>query len=109
MLIAPCGFSPLADPEGEGFVAALLEAPQVAVALLRQFATRLRATDRLPALPAIRPRPPAPPGGAVTASVTSPRGLDPGVEGFFEDPYAHLTPLREQGRCTGPSPSAPGW
>ncbi|MCA1846756.1 MAG: cyclic nucleotide-binding domain-containing protein, partial [Actinobacteria bacterium] len=38
----------LQELDGEGFVAALLQAPSVAVALLRQFATRLRATDRLP-------------------------------------------------------------
>ncbi|HEV8623046.1 MAG TPA: cytochrome P450 [Acidimicrobiia bacterium] len=88
----------LQELDGEGFVAALLQAPRVAVALLRQFATRLRATDKLPALPAIRPRPPAPPRpvAARGSSATHPRAFDPGADGYFEDPYAHLAPLREQ-------------
>jgi cytochrome P450 len=88
----------LQELDGEGFVAALLEAPHVAVALLRQFATRLRATDRLPMLPATRPLPPAPsrPVAARESSVTHPREFDPGVDGYFENPYAHLAPLREQ-------------
>ena len=85
----------LQELEGEGFVAALLETPPVAVALLRQFATRLRATDRLPVLPATRPRPPARPR-PVAPNVTYPPAFDPGVDGYFEDPYAHLAPLREQ-------------
>ena len=85
----------LQELEGEGFVAALLETPPVAVALLRQFASRLRATDRLPVLPATRPRPPARPR-PVTLNVTYPPAFDPGVDGYFEDPYAHLAPLREQ-------------
>ena len=85
----------LQELDGEGFVAALLDTPPVAVALLRQFATRLRATDRLPALPAATHRPPA---GArpVTASVRYPPAFDPGVDGYFEDPYSHLASLREQ-------------
>jgi len=85
----------LHELEAEGFVAALLEAPAVALALLRQFATRLRATDRLPGVTATRPRPPAPPR-PVAVTVTQPATLDPGVEGYFEDPYAHLASLREQ-------------
>jgi cytochrome P450 len=85
----------LQELEGEGFVAALLETPQVAVALLRQFATRLRATDRLPVLPATRPRPPARPRPAAVG-ITDAGAFDPGVDGYFEDPYAHLAPLREQ-------------
>ncbi|HEV3363776.1 MAG TPA: cytochrome P450, partial [Acidimicrobiia bacterium] len=85
----------LQEFDGEDFVAALLQAPNVAVALLRQFATRLRATDSLPALPATRPRPPAPPRPAL-AGAKRPTAFDPRVEGYFEDPYAHLASLREQ-------------
>ncbi|MDQ1567606.1 MAG: hypothetical protein QOF96_2486, partial [Actinomycetota bacterium] len=85
----------LQELEGEGFLAALLATPHVAVALLRQFATRLRATDRLPVLAATRPRPPARPR-PVAVDVTDPPAFDPGVDGYFEDPYAHLAPLREQ-------------
>jgi cytochrome P450 len=85
----------LQELEGEGFIAALLATPPVAVALLRQFATRLRATDRLPVLPATRPRPPARPR-PVAVNVTYPPAFDPGIDGYFEDPYAHLALLREQ-------------
>jgi cytochrome P450 len=85
----------LHELDGKGFVDALLQAPQVAVALLRQFATRLRATDKLPVLPATRPRPPAPARPAAV-SVTPPRAFDPGADGYFEDPYPHLAALREQ-------------
>jgi cytochrome P450 len=88
----------LQELDGEGFIAALLQAPNVAVALLRQFATRLRATDTLPVLPAYRVSPPVPPRpvAARGSSVTPPRAFDPGADGYFEDPYAHLTALREQ-------------
>ncbi|MCA1845275.1 MAG: cytochrome P450 [Actinobacteria bacterium] len=85
----------LQELEGEGFVAALLQAPSVAVALLRQFATRLRATDRLPAVPARQPQP-AVPSAPAAVSLTHPGVFDPGAEGFFEDPYAHVGLLREQ-------------
>jgi cytochrome P450 len=85
----------LQELDGEGFVAALLKVPHVAVTLLRQFATRLRAVDRLPRLPATPPGP-ARPARSVTVSVSHPRQLDPAVDGFFEDPYTHLALLREQ-------------
>jgi cytochrome P450 len=85
----------LYELEGKSFVDALLDAPSVAVALLRQFATRLRATDTLPVLTATRPKPPALPR-PVVVSVTSPEAFDPGVDGYFEDPYSHVGPLREQ-------------
>ena len=85
----------LEELDGDDFVAALLEAPPVAVALLRQFASRLRATDRLPMLPTTRPWPAAPPR-PVTVGVTHPRQFDPGVDGYFDDPYPHLAALREQ-------------
>ena len=49
----------LYELEGKSFVDALLQAPNVAVALLRQFATRLRAIDRLPVLAGTRPKAPA--------------------------------------------------
>ena len=88
----------LHELEGKSFVDALLEAPNLAVALLRQFAARLRATDKLPLAPATRPRPTAPrrPVAAPGSSVMPPREFDPGADGYFEDPYAHLAPLREQ-------------
>jgi len=86
----------LQELDGEGFVAALLEAPNVAVALLRQFATRLRSTDTLPVLPAFRPRTPAAPVRPGSVRGTPPRAFDPGADGYYEDPYAHLAPLREQ-------------
>jgi cytochrome P450 len=86
----------LHELEGEGFVAALLKVPNVAVALLRQFATRLRAADKLPVLTVARPRPDRSPSRPVVVRETEPRQFDPGVDGYFEDPYAHLAPLREQ-------------
>jgi cytochrome P450 len=85
----------LQEFHGEDFVAALLQAPNVAVALLRQFATRLRATDSLPALPATRPRPAESPRPAAV-SAEQPTAFDPRAEGYFDDPYTHLAPLREQ-------------
>ena len=88
----------LQELDGEGFVAALLQAPNVAVGLLRQFATRLRATDTLPVLPAYRVPPPVSPRpvAARESSDTHPRALDPRADGYFEDPYSHLAALREQ-------------
>jgi cytochrome P450 len=85
----------LEELDGAGFVAALLEAPPVAVALLREFATRLRAAAKLPILPTPRPHPPAPPR-PVLVDVARSRQLDPGLDGFFDDPYPQLTALREQ-------------
>jgi cytochrome P450 len=88
----------LTELDGDGFIAALLEAPNVAVALLRQFATRLRATDTLPVLPAHRVRPPVAPR-PVTArrpSGPAPQTFDPEAEGYYEDPHAQLASLREQ-------------
>jgi cytochrome P450 len=85
----------LYELEGKSFVDALLQAPNVAVALLRQFATRLRATDKLPVVSGTRPKPPALPR-PVVVSVTPPREFDPRVDGYFEDPYSHVGPLREQ-------------
>ena len=85
----------LYELEGKSFVDALVEAPGVAVALLRQFAARLRAVDRLPVLSGSRPKPPAL-ARPVVVNVTEPREFDPGVEGYFEDPYSHVGPLREQ-------------
>jgi cytochrome P450 len=85
----------LQEFDGQGFVDALLDAPQMAVALLRQFATRLRATDRLPTLPATPPGPAAP-RRPVAVRAMQPRQFDPGVDGYFDDPYAHLASLREQ-------------
>lgn len=87
----------LEEFDGEGFVAALLEAPPVAVALLRQFAGRLRAADRLPMAPTTRPRPrPSAPPRSTVVGVMQPRQFDPGVEGYFDDPYPQLAALREQ-------------
>jgi cytochrome P450 len=85
----------LEELDGAGFIAALLEVPQVAVALLRQFATRLRRTTyRLPTLPPTGQRPPAA-ARQVTVGVVHPRQLDPGADGFFDDPHAQLAALRE--------------
>lgn len=85
----------LYELEGKRFVDALLQAPNVAVALLRQFATRLRATDRLPVLPGARRKPPAL-ARPVVVGREQPREFDPNVDGYFEDPYSHMGPLREQ-------------
>jgi cytochrome P450 len=85
----------LEELDGAGFVAALVEAPHVAVALLRQFAGRLRTTNKLP-MPRPHPaRPPAPPR-LVAVDAAHPPQLDPAAAGFFDDPYPHLTALREQ-------------
>jgi cytochrome P450 len=84
----------LEELDGEDFVAALLEAPHVAVGLLRQFATRLRNSDRRPMLAATRPQPP-PPAPPLAVDVAHARQLDPGADGFFDDPYPQLAALRE--------------
>ncbi len=85
----------LYELEGKSFVDALLQAPNVALALLRQFATRLRAIDRLPVFSGTRPKTPALPRPVVVGG-EQPREFDPNVVGYFEDPYSHIGPLREQ-------------
>jgi cytochrome P450 len=85
----------LYELEGKSFLDALVQAPNVAVALLRQFATRLRAVDRLPVVSGSRPKPPTL-ARPVVVSVAEPREFDPSVDGYFEDPYSHVGPLREQ-------------
>jgi cytochrome P450 len=83
------------EVEGEGFVSALLEAPRVALALLREFASRLRLSDERSTRPAVS-LPAAAPAPLVVTSATGLLELDPGSEGYFEDPYAHLAAVREQ-------------
>ena len=88
----------LHEVDGERFLDALVASPQLAVALLRQLAVRLRAANRL------QPSRPAAVGAQATARpvVTTPAPprdvpaeFDPRVPGFIDDPAAHLAALRE--------------
>jgi cytochrome P450 len=82
------------EVDGVGFLAALVEAPNVALGLLRQFANRLRAANLRPlsstrAVTAVTAKPKA------AAPIPAPTELDPSAPGYFEDPYPYLTALRE--------------
>jgi cytochrome P450 len=77
-------------------VGALLASPRLALTLLRELATRLRASNR-------RPSPPiATAPGAVSAPTRSSAAaarvtqLDPTAPGYFDDPSEQLRALREQ-------------
>lgn len=82
------------EVDGVGFLAALVEAPNVALALLRQFANRLRAANLRP-LPSTRPVPATSPLRPSAPVVHAPGQLDPYSPGYFEDPYSYLTAVRE--------------
>lgn len=82
------------EVDGAGFLAALTQSPNLSLALLRQFANRLRAANLRPlrsthpvSAPTIPSRP--------AAMDTPPAQLDPYATGYFEDPYPFLTALRE--------------
>jgi cytochrome P450 len=85
----------LHEVQGDGFVDAVSQSPNLALALLRELATRLRAANQRPASAPARTRPVT--ASAVPAMTPAPTELDPRAEGFFEDPYAQLAVLREQG------------
>lgn len=82
------------EVDGAGFLAALTESPNLSLALLRQFANRLRAANLRP-LRSTRPvsAPTVPPRSAVMDA--PPAQLDPNASGYFEDPYPFLFALRE--------------
>jgi cytochrome P450 len=88
----------LSEVEGDAFLGALAESPRLAVALLRQLASRLRAANHRP-MPPSRPvvTPPSPPPArAPRASAAEPAAeFDPRTPGFFADPSRHLAELRE--------------
>jgi cytochrome P450 len=90
----------LQEVDGERFVEALLASPRLALTLLRELATRLRASNRRPTRPTApashTARPAAataPSSTATTAAVTQ---LDPLAPGYFDDPSQQLRALREQ-------------
>jgi cytochrome P450 len=83
------------EVEGDAFVDALLSSPRLAVALCRQLATRLRATNLRPAPPA-RTAPVTP--QTMRATIAAPASFDPRAPGFYDDPLPHLNALREAGR-----------
>lgn len=85
--------------DGETFVQVLLDSPRLAMAMLRQLAGRLRATNRRP----VGPPPVAPVAPAVSRPGIGNGGagrsltpFDPGG-GFFDDPVGHVAALREAG------------
>lgn len=83
---------------GDGFVEALAASPQLAIALLRQMAGRLRGTNRrlaesTPGLSGLASSavPSVPVSGATPEQV----GFNPGAPGFFANPYPQYAALRE--------------
>lgn len=82
--------------EGDVFLDVLLASPRLSVALLRELATRLRATNLRPPLPArLTPAaatrcPPSP-----VPTVEHPTEFDPRTPGYVEDPAVHLAAVRE--------------
>ena len=84
------------EVDGDGFLSALTETPNLALSLLRQFANRLRAANLRP-LPSTRPlsAAPAAPASGVRRPAVAPTQLDPYEAGYFDDPYSYLTALRE--------------
>jgi cytochrome P450 len=85
----------LHEIDGDAFLDALLSSPRLSVALLRQLAARLRATNRRPASAARRP--PTLPVDRTSTPVPppAPTQLDPAAPGFFDDPAIALAELRE--------------
>lgn len=82
------------EVDGVGFLAALVGTPNLALALLRQFANRLRASNLRP-LPSTLARTPSTPGTPAVIIASPPAELDPYAPGYFEDPYPVLASLRE--------------
>jgi cytochrome P450 len=89
----------LYEVDGAVFIDGLLASPRLSLALLRQLATRLRASHRLPrharrASPTLAPhvaprlRQPEPP-------LAHPTEFDPRTAGFTADPAVHLAVVRE--------------
>ena len=91
------------EVDGEGFLEALNASPHLAVALLRQLATRLRATNRLPSEPqrspivSVRPVP--------SPVVVRPAdGFDPLTPGYHDDPLRTSLPSGRRRQSSGPTP-----
>ena len=81
----------LHEVDGDGFLDALQANPRLAVALARQLARRLRATNRRPVQPpAVRAAPSPTPVGVAPAA-----GFEPRTPGYHDDPTRHLGALRE--------------
>jgi len=99
----------LHELEGEGFVAALLKVPNVAVALLRQFATRLRAADKLPVLTVARPRPDRSPPARSWCARPSHDSSILGSTAISRIPTPTWRRSGSRRRRTGPTPFAPTW
>lgn len=80
---------------GDAFVDVLLTNPRLSLALLREFATRLRATNLRPAV-APEPRPAVTSRRAPARSAgDGPSEFDPRTPGYTDDPQVHLAAVRE--------------
>jgi cytochrome P450 len=90
----------LHEVDGDQFVEALLASPRLAIALLREVATRLRTTNRRPAVPTrpvptARPAVVARPSPSKPSAIAQPSQLDPLAPGYIDDPSVQLAALRE--------------
>lgn len=99
----------LEEVRGDGFVEALLASPRLSLAILREVAGRLRATNQVPSatgvptVPADSSRPASPARPTPAAPV-----LDPGAERYLADPYGELAQLRKAAPVHW-SPSMESW
>lgn len=82
------------EVDGAGFVEALVDAPNLALALLRELAVRLRDTSERSAGLSATPDPRSEPMPA-EGSDTVPVGLNPYAPGYFADPYRQYESIRE--------------
>ena len=76
---------------GAEFIDGLVRSPELALALLRKLASRLRAANQIARTPAAGAPTPAPAARAVTGQVQ----FDPMAPGYFEDPSVQLGAIRE--------------
>lgn len=89
----------LHEIDGDVFLDALLASPRLSVALLRELATRLRASNVRPPAP-IRTTPLSPARDAAPAPMPAPAvdsaiQFDPRTPGYADDPAVHLGAVRE--------------
>ncbi|HUR50585.1 MAG TPA: cytochrome P450 [Mycobacteriales bacterium] len=85
----------LVEIDGASFHEALLASPQLAVALLRELAVRLRARNLRPAVSQAHGAEAPQQSAEVRTSAARPTVLDPRDHGFRADPAAYLASLRE--------------
>ena len=82
----------LQEVDGAAFLDVLRASPTLSIALLRELATRLRATTLRPPAPSRTKRAAAAPRAPIA---TEPTEFDPWAPGYVRDPYPHLAAVRE--------------